>query len=56
MYLQGDGKHTFGQLIQKHPRAKYYEKKLKKEFIEQWQEKLPSDKIIQLNYIGNHCR
>lgn len=36
MFLHGDGKHTFEQLIYHHPRAKYYYNQLKEEYPEKW--------------------
>lgn len=56
MFLHGDGKRTFEQLIYHHPRAKYYYNQLKEEYPEKWTSILTEWEKFQLNYIGNHCR
>ena len=56
MFIKGDWKHKFSELVMNHPRAKFYYKDLKikhknkrNNIIEKWKE-------IQLNYIWNHVR
>lgn len=56
MFLHGDGKHTFEQLVHHHPRAKYYYHQFKEDYKQQRWNILPEGKQFQLNYIGNHCR
>lgn len=56
MFLQGDGRSTFKELIYKHPRAKYYYHQLKKEYTNKRTSIVTDEESIQLNYIGNHCR
>ncbi|EKD25222.1 MAG: hypothetical protein ACD_80C00102G0014 [uncultured bacterium (gcode 4)] len=56
MFLHGDGKSTFEQLIYNHPRAKYYYHQFKEEYKEKWTNILADWEKFQLNYIGNHCR
>jgi hypothetical protein len=36
MFLDGNGKHTFEELVYHHPRAKYYYHQLKEEYSNQW--------------------
>lgn len=56
MYLHGNGKNTFEQLVFHHPRAKYYYHQLKKEYPNMRWDILENGEKFQLNYIGNHCR
>lgn len=56
MFLHGDGRSTFEELVYNHPRAKYYYHQFKKEYGEKWENILADGEKFQLNYIGNHCR
>lgn len=56
MFLHGDGKSTFEQLVYHHPRARYYYHQLKEEYPDKRTSILPKWEKFQLNYIGNHCR
>lgn len=56
MFLHGDGKNTFEQLVYNHPRAKYYYRQFKEEYPEKRTSVLADWEKFQLNYIGNHCR
>ena len=56
MFLHGNGKNTFEELVYHHPRAKYYYHQLKEEYPDKWPSVLGEWEIFQLNYIGNHCR
>ncbi len=56
MYLHGNGKHTFEELIMHHPRAKYYYHQFKEEYPNMRWSILENGEKFQLNYIGNHCR
>lgn len=56
MFLHGNRKNTFEELIYHHPRAKYYYHQFKKEYKGRRWDILADGEEIQLNYIGNHCR
>lgn len=56
MFLHGDGKSSFEQLVYHHPRAKYYYSQLKKEYPNTRTNILAEWEKFQLNYIGNHVR
>lgn len=56
MFLDGDGKSTFEELVYHHPRAKYYYNQFQKEYVDKWTSILSDGEKFQLNYIGNHCR
>jgi len=56
MFLYGDGKSTFEELVHHHPRAKYYYNQLKEEYPDKRTNILDEWEKFQLNYIGNHCR
>ncbi|MFA7298162.1 MAG: hypothetical protein WC010_00805 [Candidatus Absconditabacterales bacterium] len=56
MFLHGDGKNTFEQLVYRHPRAKYYYHQLKNDYKEKRGDILADGEKFQLNYIGNHVR
>ena len=56
MFLNGDGQSNFEQLIEQHPRAKYYYHQLKEEYRNKRNSVLAKGEKFQLNYIGNHCR
>ena len=56
MFLHGNGKTTFEQLVYHHPRAKYYYHQLEKEYHKKRTSTLADGEKFQLNYIGNHCR
>ena len=56
MFLHGDGRNTFEELVHNHPRAKYYYHQFKQEYPEKRTSVLPDGEKFQLNYIGNHCR
>lgn len=56
MFLHGNGKNTFQELIYKHPRARYYSQQFKKEYTDKRTNTLADGEKFQLNYIGNHCR
>lgn len=52
----GDGKKTLEQHIESSDRARFQKKRLKKEFVEEWNKILPKNEKIVLEPIGNHCR
>lgn len=56
MFLEGNGKDTFEELVYKHPRAKYYYHQLEKDYPDKWESIINNGEQFQLNYIGNHCR
>lgn len=56
MFLHGNGKNTFEELIYTHPRAKYYYHQLKDEHKNNRTHILADGEKFQLNYIGNHVR
>lgn len=56
MFLHGNGKNNFEELVYNHPRAKYYYKQFKEEYTDKWTNILADWEKFQLNYIGNHCR
>jgi len=56
MFIHWDWKQSFGELIMKHPRAKFYYKDLKSKHWDKRDNIVPKWKEIQLNYIWNHIR
>jgi len=56
MFINWDWKQKFGDLIMKHPRAKFYYKDLKTKYVNKRNDIVEDWKEIQLNYIWNHVR
>ena len=56
MFIQGDWKQKFGELVIRHHRAKFYYKNLKSKYQSTRNDIIPEWKEIQLNYIWNHIR
>ncbi|MFZ2150794.1 MAG: hypothetical protein WAZ12_00540 [Candidatus Absconditicoccaceae bacterium] len=56
MFIKGDGKQKFSELVMNHPRARFYYRDLKLKYNKKRNDIIEKGKEIQLNYIGNHVR
>jgi len=56
VYVEGNGKHTLGELVYNHERAKYYHKPFQQLHAHTWDKVLPHGQKFQMNFLGNHCR
>lgn len=54
--IVGDGKTSVQNLIEIHPRAKFYQEDLEERYQEDLNKILKKDEIFSLGEIGNHCR
>ncbi len=56
LFVKGNGKHTLGELIENHDRAKYYYTYFKQLHHKIWDHIIPVEETFQLHFLGNHCR
>ncbi|MCX6824299.1 MAG: hypothetical protein NT085_04180 [candidate division SR1 bacterium] len=56
VFVEGNGKHTLGELVRNHERARFYYKPFKKLHEKMWNKILPVGEKLQMNFLGNHCR
>jgi len=54
--VEGNGKHTLGELVWNHDRARYYYKPFKQLHESAWEKILPAGEKFQMHFLGNHCR
>ncbi len=56
LFVVGDGHLTLQQLIHQHPRARYHETMLEKEFSTEWSRILELGERLEIVEIGTHSR